>query len=134
MAKTEITIVGLTELKLAIKRNPQRVVAEARRFLTRGIAAYNRGILRNPWGLLDSGGGAPVATGNLRDTHIRTVEQFKATIGPNLSTAPYAVYIHHGTKKMKARPWLDYAYREKKGEVEQLYRDMLSAIVRDLAK
>lgn len=131
---SEIKIVGLTELKMAIKRNPQRVAAEAKQFLTRGIAAYNRGILRNPWGVLDSSGGAPVATGNLRDTHIRTVEQFKATISPNLNTAPYAVYIHHGTRKMKARPWLDYVYREKKGEVEQLYRDMLKNIVKDLAK
>lgn len=134
MARTEITIVGLNELKMAIKRNPQRVSTEAKKFLTRGIAVYNRSIIRSPWGKLQGGGGAPVKTGNLRDTHIRTIEQFRATIGPSKQYAPYAVYVHEGTRRMKSRPWLDYAYNSNKPEIENLYRAMLKEIVSDLAK
>ena len=134
MARNEIRIVGLTELKMAIKRNPTKVADEARRFLTHGIATYNRSIIRNPWGILDTGGGAPVQTGSLRDTHIRKVEHFRATIGPNTGTSPYAKYVHGGTRNMKARPWLTYAYTQQKSEIEHLYRAMLNAIVKDLAK
>ena len=131
---TEIKVIGLNELKAAIKRNPRKVSLAAKRFLTQGIKAYNEGILRQPWGLLDSGGGAPVKTGNLRDTHIRTVKGFTATIGPSHDIAPYGVYVHRGTRSMKPRPWLDYVYKDKQSDIERAYRVMLKEIVSDLAR
>lgn len=135
MADFSIEFRGLNELQAAIRRNPQRVLSEVGKFLVRGIAAYNRVILRNPWRRGSSGGGAPVATGNLRDTHRREFEPWSARIYP---TAPYASYVH-GLKgfarrrSYQLRPWLDYAKDAADREIQGHERDMLKAIVDDLA-
>lgn len=126
--------VGLRELQAAVARNPRKVLSEARQFLTRGIAVYNRGILRNPWGVSSSGGGAPVRTGNLRDTHMRVVTGLMASIGPDTARAPYAKYVHSGTKRMRGRPWLEYVRAQSDSEISNLYRDMLKNITTDLAR
>lgn len=139
--------IGLRELKQAFDRSPQKVLNEARMFLTRGLAVYKSGIIRAPWRIGGSGGGSPVSndpryprryqrqrSGNLRDSHITQVSSLEGRIGPNLQAAPYARYVHHGTRRMQGRPWLDYVKTTKQGEIEQLYRRMLKNIVGDLAK
>ena len=65
MAQEILTIKGLKEFEEAIRRNPKVALSEGRNFLVRGIAVYNKLILRNPWRVGGSGGGAPVDTGNL---------------------------------------------------------------------
>ena len=55
-------------------------------------------------------------------------------IGPNLQAAPYAKYVHGGTKRMQGRPWLDYVKQRKMVDIEKLYRGMLKAITADIAK
>lgn len=126
--------IGLRELRAAIRRNPQMVLNEARRFLTHALAAYKRGIIREPWRVGGVGGGAPVRTGNLRDTHITKVNSLSASIGPNTRAAPYARYVHEGTRRMRKRPWLEYVKRTKAAEVDDLQRGMLRNVVRDLAR
>ena len=129
-----IKVIGLKELKRAIKRNPAKVLGEARDFLSRGMAAYKRGIIRNPWRIGGSGGGSPVSGisgGNLRDTHQTKINRLQAIIFP---TATYAKFVHGGTVKMESRPWLEYAKRTREGEIQKLYRLMLKNITSDLAK
>ena len=143
----EIQWVGLKELRAARARNPQKVLDEARLFLTRGLAVYKAGIIRDPWRVGGRGGGSPVSndpryprkfqrqrSGNLRDTHVTEINGLEGRIGPNLALAPYAKYVHHGTRRIQGRPWLDYVKQTKEGEIEKLYRGMLSNIVGDLAK
>jgi hypothetical protein len=115
----------LRSLEQAIKRNPQTTLTEVGKFLVRGIAVYNRGIIRSPWRVGMTGGGSPVATGNLRDTHGKTVSQWSASIYPK---ADYAKYVH------KNRPWLDYVFNTTKQEIEKLEQDLLDTITNDLAK
>lgn len=115
----------LRGLQQAIRRNPQTVAREVGKFLARGIAVYNRGIIRSPWRVGMSGGGAPVKTGNLRDTHKKTVTPWSAKITPNAS---YAAAVH------KNRPWLDYVFDTSKQEIEKLQIDLLEEITKDLAK
>jgi hypothetical protein len=122
----------LRSLESAIKRNPQVTLTEVGKFLARGIAVYNRGIIRSPWRIGMTGGGSPVSPGggNLRDTHKKTVSQFSAKIEPN---AHYAKYVHEGTKRMKARPWLDHVFTTSQQEIEKLEKDLLDKITNDLA-
>ena len=151
MGKTEITLIGIKSLKEAIKRNPARVKARARTFLQRGLAVYRRGIINDPWRVGGRGGGAPVSndpryrtssnrgyqkarSGNLRDTHKTEINGLVGMIGPSTQAAPYAAMVHGGTRRMKARPWLDHTKTSKAGEIAKLYRGMLKEIVRDLAK
>lgn len=137
MATFTLSTKGFTELQRAIKRNPQKVRDETGKFLVRAMAAYNQGILRSPWRMGNrTGGGAPVATGNLRDTHQREIRPFEARIYP---TAPYAAYVHGvGGKKVNSRgvmlrPWLNYVFKTKDSEVQRHADAFLQAVTRDLA-
>lgn len=143
----DIQWVGLKELVRAIERSPQSVLNEGRTFLTKGLAVYKRGIINRPWRIGGAGGGAPVSndtryprkyqrqrSGNLRDTHITRVTGLIGTIGPNMQSAPYALYVHEGTRRMQGRPWLEYVKNDSNPEIEDLYRYMLQNIVTDLAK
>lgn len=121
----------LNGLREAVRRNPQMVLSETKKFLTRGIAAYNRIIIRNPWRIGSNVGGAPVDTGNLRDTHRREIATWEARIKP---TARYSESVHEGTSKLVSRPWLDFAKQEADGEIRQLETDLLNNVVADLAR
>lgn len=139
--------IGKKELIKAIERNPKKVLDEARLFFSRGLAEYKKGIVRSPWRVGATGGGAPVSndpryyrkyyrqrSGNLRDTHETQISGLQASIGPNQRTAPYARFVHDGTSKMRGRPWLDHVKQSRDGEIRNLYRDMLKVISGDLAK
>ena len=130
---TDIEIIGLRELQAAVARNPGRVQKEGRNFLQRGLAKYKQGIIRNPWRLGQNGGGSPVKTGNLRDTHETQISGLEGRIGPNTALARYARYVHQGTRRMHPRPWLEYVKQSKDAEIRVLYGELLQNIVKDLA-
>lgn len=123
-------------LRSAIQRAPIKVKEYVGRFLTQGMAEYNKIIIRNPWRMGQSGGGAPTDTGNLRDTHHRKVSAWEAMIYP---TAPYAPYVH-GLKgfarkrSYQLRPWLDYAQTQADGVIKEKERELLTNIVTNLAQ
>lgn len=129
----------LAALHAAIQRNPKRVLSETGDFLVRGIREYNKYIIRAPWRMGGSGGGAPVAAvqgGNLRDTHAREIRPWDAKIYP---TAKYAPYVHGISgyprkRRYQLRPWLDYAKQSADGAVNALSETLLLNITKDLAK
>lgn len=126
MAKdTFFELSGADEFREAIRRNPKKILELVGRFLTRGLAEYKRVIIRNPWRVGMAGGGAPVQTGNLRDTHITEVSPFEGRIYPS---APYSEAVH------KKRPWLDYAEAQARPNIDKLEAELLQDIVADLAK
>lgn len=118
-------IIGLKEFQAALARNPSLVLNESKKFIQRAIAKYKSGIINNPWRIGMSGGGAPVLTGNLRDTHRTTFSNWMGMIYPSTN---YAGAVH------KKRPWLDFVFKDKMPEVEKLEKDFINTIVKDLAK
>ena len=132
---SEYAIQGLPEFEAAIKRNPQYVISRANVFLVRGLAEYRRIIFRTPWTKGASGGGAPVRTGYLRDTHQQEISNLEARIYP---TAPYAKYVHGipgypRTRSYQLRPWLDYAFDTARPAIEQHEKDLIDDILKNLA-
>jgi hypothetical protein len=125
MRDYNFSIEGLDEMKSAIQRNPSIVKEKVGNFLKRATGLYQRTIQNSPWKVGMSGGGVPVATGNLRDTHQLTISAWEAVIQP---TASYAGFVH------KKRPWLDYAFENNDSEVRELEKEMLNEIVEDLSK
>lgn len=137
MSDFKISIQGLKELKAAIERNPQMVTDETKKFLQRAVAAHMRTIINTPWRMGGSGGGVPVAMkngGNLKDSHRTEFRPFEARIFPEMARARYAGFVHEGTRKMHARPWLDYALQKNSNEVVRLSNELLANLVGDLAK
>lgn len=121
----EFTIENLDEFRQALVRNPKVVLSESKKFLQRAIAKYRSGIMNNPWKIGMSGGGSPVLTGHMRDTHIPVIGDWEAKIGPDTD---YAEHVH------KKRPWLDHVFKDKEKDVQDLEVKMLEKIVGDLAK
>lgn len=114
------------------------VADETRKFFVRGLARYTSTIGNNPWRKGMSGGGAPVATGNLRDdAHRKEINAFSARIFIDERRAPYAPYVHgiEGYPRKRSyqlRPWLSYAMDTT--DIRPLEDDLLKNIVADLAK
>lgn len=134
MASPIIQTIGFKELQAAIKRNPQTVANESKKFFVRALSKYRKGIQSNPWTVGGSGGGAPVDTRNLVDTHVSTIGRTQASIGPHPQRAKYAKYVHGGTSKMDARPYLDYVKKQNEHRIASLYKEMLKNITADLAR
>ena len=123
--KYEIKTKGFKEFKEALERSPDRIRKASGAFIQRAIAKYRSGIQNNPWRVGMSGGGSPVLTGYLRDTHESKVNSFEGSIFP---TANYGKYLH------PKRPWLDYVFKQKMPEIKQLEGDFLKEVITDLAK
>ena len=132
--KIQFNQYDLDGLKRAIARNPEKVKTETKKLLVRAMAEYNKGVIRNPWQVGGFGGGSPVDTANLRDTHIRRIRAWEASISADKTKAPYAWFVHEGTSRMKSRPWLDYVFNDKMRAVRALGDDFLKNVVNDLAK
>ena len=61
----------------------------------------------------------PVDTGFLRASHRVLTGAEKVILRP---FAPYAVYVHEGTRFMKSRPFLQWAVEDTKTELDKLLR------------
>ena len=143
MVIARIQTVGFNELQTAIKRNPQVVANESKKFFLRATIKYNASIRSRPWTVGATGGGSPVDSRNLVESHKTNIGKTIATIGPDFNRIKYAWRIHEGfvgpdskgrVYNQAARPWLDYVKKQNEGRVESLYREMLKNITKDLAK
>lgn len=74
---------------------------------------------------------APVDTGRLR-ADIRGYSNEKEAILE--SKVHYAIYVHEGTKYQQAQPYMDYAIRDSKSDIETILQTGLDAIIRELKK
>jgi len=135
MSKFSIDIKGLDELEKAIRQNPQRVIEHTQTFLQRGMAVYRQGIQNRPWRIGESGGGAPVDTRNLVQSHAVKYDRLEASIGPSRNyNVKYAQFVHEGTRRMQPRPWLDHTKQASDNKIRPLYQDLLKEITAELAK
>lgn len=123
-------IEGLDALQKAIRKSPETVASEINMFLQRTGALLRKGIQNNPWMVGASGGGAPKDTGHLRDTHRSTIDKYSLKIEP---MAPYAEFVHEGTSKMKARPWLKFTLDSSEQGINGLGQKMIEAVIAKLA-
>ena len=121
-------------LEQAIRRNPQVVKDQVGIFLARGRSMYMRSINQAPWRLGGSGGGVPIDIGNLKGSHRESMSPWQWRVDVSEQQAPYAKYVHGGTRKMDSRPWLDYAVESNERTLEQHQKTMLDAIIGDMAR
>lgn len=138
---------GFASFKRAIAKNPGVVQARGRAMINRGINVYRRVIEGSPWRVGQSGGGVPVDTGRLKQSHRYRVMGLKGIIdfdhnpAPADSDSPYGAIVH-GDKpssvKMRGmdlhtRPWLNYAVGQSEAKVKALYQDFLDDVIENLS-
>lgn len=133
MAKTITT----AQLIRAFKAAPQEVANEGKIFLTRGLSEYKRiAVGGQPWRVGQSGGSIPVAKkngGNLREQHRTVISGLEGRFGVGQSRVKYAGYVHDGTSRMEARPWLEYARTKADGAVKKHYKVFMDNILKFIA-
>lgn len=126
----------LDSFKKAILNCPDFTKQAVGRFLVQSMAVLNRILIRSPWKMGQSGGGVPVATRNLLETHLREINTWDLLIKP---TAAYAGYVHGWDGKMfnvrgvQLRPWLDYTMENAQQDIEKLEGNLIDDITNSLA-
>jgi len=126
--------ITVAQLSLALKTAPQEIKNEAQIFLMRGLSEYKRvAVQTSPWKVGQSGGGIPIASGNLREKHYTKISTFEGRFGVSPTSVRYAGYVHGGTRKMKARPWLDYANNKSRAKVEKHYKVFMDKLLSHIA-
>lgn len=126
----KFSVRNLDRFQVALQRSPLLVAQEVNSLLVRSGAMLRRTIQNNPWKVGAQGGGAPVDTGTLRDSHRQTISRFALTIRPSTN---YAKYVHDGTAKMRERPWLAYAITQNEQGIEKEANKMMDRIANKLA-
>lgn len=135
MSYAEIELKGFNELKKVLRDSPHIVVGSARSYFQRVMAEMERVLVSSPWQVGGRGGGVPVATGYLRSQAVnREFKDYYAKLYTDLSNAYYGVFVHEGTRKMKARPYYDYAYDKSAPKTKEYQDKFLKEIVESLAK
>lgn len=126
--------ITVSQLKRAFASSPQTVIKEGKIFLTRGLSEYKRVALQtSPWRVGQSGGGIPVSTGNLREQHRTVISNLEGRFGVGQTRVKYAKYVHDGTNRMKARPWLEFARTKADGAVKKHYKVFMDNILKHIA-
>lgn len=126
----------ITEAQLirAFSTAPQEVAKEGKIFLQRGLSEYKRVAVQNsPWRVGQSGGGVPISTGNLKEQHRTVINGLEGRFGVGDSMVKYAGYVHDGTRRMKARPWLEFARTKANSAVEKHYKVFMDNILKYIA-
>lgn len=101
------------------------ITDELKKLFVRVLAVYDKTIKTSPWRVGMTGGGVPVKTGKLRDSHTKNITATFATIGPRTS---YANTVHEGTSKREGRPWLEYAVSQNMRKVNELIDNAITEI------
>lgn len=113
MANLSVKIEGLDELQKAFKKAP--------RLFTQ---IFDGAVKKSIYALLGTSREAtPVDTGFLRGAGM--VTSFEALMGTLENTAPYALFVHDGTKHMPARPFFSEGIDAGQDQVDNIFSDAL---------
>jgi len=77
---------------------------------------------------------SPVDTGKMvGGITIAEMSPMRVVIKPNISVTPYAVFVHEGTSKMTARPFLDITVNTEGKNIADFFKRTLDMFVVELA-
>lgn len=74
----------------------------------------------------------PIKTGMMRrGIQVREVKPLQAIIRPSTDT-PYALFVHEGTRRMKARPFFEITAKVKGKEVQKFFEAVIANVIKKL--
>ena len=123
----------LRDLRKAFSNSSSTVRSASDRMMTNIRRELLSTIRNNPWNIGGRGGGVPVRTGDLRGSHQTRQTPFELRIWVP-DSHPYAQYVHEGTSRMEARPWMEYSVNKAEGTVQKEVNKFLDSTVRGLAR
>lgn len=121
MARVNITIKNLPEIRRAFSKAPQLTVKYVNRAIARSLLKIER----------DSKLNTPVDTGYLRASHTTRLSSLRGEIEP---VAQYAIYVHEGTRFMRSRPFLLDAVNENERYVQDEFEKAVQNVLDDIGR
>lgn len=121
MARVQITIKNLPEIRRAFSQAPRLTVKYVNRAIARSLLKIER----------DSKLNAPVDTGYLRASHTTRLSNLRGEVEP---MATYALYVHEGTRFMRSRPFLFDAVSDNEKFVETEFEKAVQDVFDDIGR
>lgn len=121
MPNVKIQIKNLAEIQSAFKRSPRLMTKNLQKAIKRSVYKIGASSRRN----------TPVLTGRLRSSHYeRFTSGLKAEVGTNTS---YDLFVHEGTRFMRARPYLRLAVESEQGFVDKEFEGAVQSTLDEIA-
>ena len=121
MPNIQVKIENLAEIQSAFKKSPTLMTKYLNEAIRKTALRIQEKSMIN----------APVDTGRLRASHQTMFENLKATVTPNVD---YAIYVHKGTYKMEARPFLLEAVESENDTVNGYFKKAVQDTLDDIAR
>lgn len=121
MPTVHVTIKNLPQIRAAFGKAPRLMVKKLDDAIKKSAFLIER----------ESKTRTPVLTGRLRASHQTTYAPLQATIEP---TAEYAIYVHEGTRFMRARPFLLEGVQAAEKSVQKFFTDAVKEALDEVAR
>ena len=121
MPTINVTIKNLPEIKAAFNKAPILTAKYLNRAIKSSIFTIER----------DSKINTPVDTGRLRASHTSNFSPLKGVLQTNTD---YDIYVHEGTRRMRARPFMLQAVESNDGKVQDFFTEAVQNVLDDIAR
>lgn len=121
MPQISVRITNLAEIRAAFSKSPVLMTRELNKAIKTSIYAIER----------DSKINSPVDTGRLRSSHQSRFSSLRGELEP---TAEYAIYVHEGTRYMRARPFLLQAVESNDEKVQRYFTDAVDNVLEAIGR
>lgn len=122
MSNVKIVIKNLPQVRSAFKRSPIIMTKNLRKAIQAALITVQRQSIIN----------APRRTGFLKASHMtRMLSNLSGYVQP---TADYAMFVHDGTRFMRARPFLRQAVAEKQNDVDRIFAKAVEDTLEEIAR
>lgn len=117
----EIKITNLPEIRAAFSKAPHLMRKELNTAIKKSVLTIQRQSMIN----------TPVLTGRLRASTASIFGDLKGEVGTHTD---YDIFVHEGTRFMKARPYLRDAVEESNEVVEEFFTKAVDNVLSDIGK
>lgn len=121
MPTINVTIKNLPQIRAAFSQSPIKMASELNTAIKKSIFTIKRQSKIN----------TPVLTGRLRASHESRFSNLKGELEP---TANYAIWVHDGTRRMRARPFLLNAVQTVDEQVNDFFTKAVQNTLDDIAR
>lgn len=121
MPQVSVKIQNLAEIRRAFGKAPELMTKNLDKAIKASVLLIERQSKIN----------TPVRTGNLRASHQTMFSPLKGVLEP---MANYAIYVHEGTRYMKARPFLKKAVDSENNQVQDQFKTAVQDTLDEIAR
>lgn len=121
MPQISVKITNLAQIRAAFSKAPVKMTTALNKAIQQSIFTIER----------DSKINTPVDTGRLRASHRRMFSTLRGEIGTNTE---YDMFVHYGTRYMKARPYLLQAAQTNDEKIQGFFTDAVQKVLDDIAR